>query len=77
MSIDFRYYGLQLWFPEYFKRLESGCNGGNSTDECNLRYYQDTLYTALASLPGGIAGIILINFIGGRLQLSKLILKPM
>ena len=41
---------------------------GNVT---NLQFYQDTLYTALVSLPGNIAGIILVSIIGGRIQLGR------
>lgn len=77
-----RYYGLQLWFPEFFKRLEYNClvneiiNGSlplepaNCSNATALQFYQDTLYTALASLPGNIAGALLINIIGGRVQLG-------
>lgn len=73
----YRYYGLQLWFPEYFKKLiEDNCDLQNNTIGCTnatrLQYYQDTLYTALASLPGNIAGTVLINIIGGRIQLGML-----
>ena len=74
-----RYFGIQLWFPEYFKRLEHNCPGGdisngtlhaNCSNATALQFYQDTLYTALASLPGNIAGALLINIIGGRIQLG-------
>ena len=67
-----------MWFPEYFKRLiKKNCKPLNVTlnaEDCmngtSLQYYQDTLYTAIASLPGNIAGTILINIIGGRIQLG-------
>ena len=70
-----RYYGLQLWFPEYFKKLrEETCEleatASTCTNETDLQYYQDTLYTAIASLPGNIAGALLINIIGGKVQLG-------
>ena len=70
-----RYYGLQLWFPEYFKRLgEESCGLHTTASTCinatDLQYYQDTLYTAIASLPGNIAGALLINIIGGKVQLG-------
>ncbi len=80
LSHRFSYYGLQLWFPEYFKRiLQDECNSAaaqftnysNCSNKTNLQFYQDTLYTALASLPGNIAGALLINIIGGRIQLGK------
>ena len=70
-----RYYGLQLWFPEYFKKLrEETCKLEATASTCanatDLQYYQDTLYTAIASLPGNIAGALLINIIGGKVQLG-------
>ena len=77
-----RYYGLQLWFPEYFKRLELDClieeiiNGtlplqpDNCSNATSYRFYQDTLYTALATLPGNLLGVLLINIIGARVQLG-------
>ena len=70
-----RYYGLQLWFPEYFKRLrEDVCDAsGSCTNATDLHYYQDTLYTAIASLPGNVAGALLINVIGGKIQLGTLV----
>ena len=72
--IHIRYYGLQLWFPEFFKRLQeqnSSLSMNCSNSSSDLQYYQDTLFTALASLPGNIAGAVLINVIGGRVQLGK------
>ena len=57
------------------------CHGSNTTTDIvscggnvtNLQFYQDTLYTALAALPGNIAGVVLINIIGGRIQMSECI----
>ena len=74
----YRYYGLQLWFPEYFKRLrEETCelqttsiDAPTCINATDLQYYQDTLYTAIASLPGNIAGALLINILGGKVQLG-------
>lgn len=74
----YRYYGLQLWFPEYFKRLrEETCELQTTSIDAptcinvtDLHYYRDTLYTAIASLPGNIAGALLINIIGGKVQLG-------
>lgn len=71
-----------MWFPEYFKRLGGEwCEMQNVTldgDSCSnatdLQYYQDTLYTAVASLPGNIAGTLLINVIGGKIQLGIIII---
>jgi len=75
---NYRYYGVQLWFPEYFKRLQriENCTGNIShsgVPNCteSLEFYQDSLYTALASLPGNILGVILIAIIGGRIQTGR------
>ena len=77
-----RYYGLQLWFPEFFKRLELDClvdeiiNGtlplqpDNCSNATSYQFYQDTLFTALATLPGNLLGVLLINIIGARVQLG-------
>ena len=64
-----------MWFPEYFKKLrEETCEleatASTCTNATDLQYYQDTLYTAIASLPGNIAGALLINIIGGKIQLG-------
>ena len=48
-------------------------DGDNCSNATNLQYYQDTLYTAVASLPGNIAGTLLINVIGGKIQLGMII----
>lgn len=78
----YRNFGFRFWLPEYFKRLLSiyDCNltaaVSNSTNctrgSNNVELYQDVLFTAIASVGGSIAGIILINVIGGRIQLCKL-----
>ena len=69
-----RYYSLQLWFPEFFKQLHLDSNSTTVIQKYNesrvnhLQFYQDSLFTALASLPGNIAGALLINIIGARIQ---------
>ena len=73
----FSYYGLQLWFPEYFKNLlEEGRNTTNTSDanQCtthDTESYKDSLYEASASVPGNFIGLFVINVIGGKLLLSK------
>lgn len=73
----FSYYGLQLWFPEYFKNLiEEGRNSTNESDtnQCtnpDTKPYRDSLYEASASVPGNFIGLFVINVIGGKLLLSK------
>ncbi len=80
-----RYYGLLLWFPEYFKcvyQSENNCilssNEGhrcapNVTAICNSTgssLYLDNLYTALATIPATVLGIITVNILGGKLMLG-------
>lgn len=69
-----------MWFPEYFKRLLASrdCNETMAViDDCNnltthLQFYQDTLYVAIASIVGGIAGILLIGLTGGKILLGTI-----
>jgi len=76
----FRYYGLQLWFPEYFKHVIDENKPKNSTDKddynnctnTDTKPYKDSLYEATASVPGNFLGVVVINIIGGKLLLSKM-----
>lgn len=71
-----------MWFPEYFKRLLTNrvdsnltiadIDYSNDTILAQLRIYQDTLYIALATFPGMIAGILLIGLTGGKILLGKI-----
>lgn len=88
------YYGLLLWFPEYFKYIEN-CNyqrthncsfNSVSTDSCapsdtpcnktlsgesDNDVYLDSLFVALAGIPGTLLGIFTVNFIGAKSMLSQ------
>lgn len=90
---SFGYYGLLLWFPEYFKYIEN-CNyqrthncsfNSVSTDSCapsdtpcnktlsgesDNDVYLDSLFVALAGIPGTLLGIFTVNFIGAKSMLS-------
>ena len=63
-----------MWFPEYFKDLNSVDSNltvtdtgfSNETILTQLRIYQDTLYISLATLPGTIVGILLVGT-GGKI----------
>ena len=62
--------------PEYFKRLlEDICNqtdfAQQNCNNTNLQLYQDTLFAALSALPGVLAGLILINLLGGKILAGK------
>lgn len=79
------YYGLLLWFPEYFKCIEERaqncyfdehdvCVPSNLTGvpQCNSTgsIYLDSLYASLATIPGTVLGIFTINLIGARIMLG-------
>jgi len=80
------YYGLILWFPEYFKCIQEQANNctfninttlcapPGTTTLCNStsNIYLDSLYTALAGIPGTVFGVFTVNLIGPRIMLSKL-----
>lgn len=66
------FFGLQLWFPEFFDRL-MGDNCNTTTAEwtnCSDEYYQSSLFIAVSTLPGHVAGLMLITVLGGRIQLG-------
>ena len=89
-----RYYGLLLWFPEYFKYIEN-CNYqrdhncsinplhpdhacSSSSVKCNEtsepngdKIYLDSLYVALAAIPGTVLGILTVNVVGAKSMLSE------
>lgn len=87
------YYGLLLWFPEYFKYIEN-CNFERnhncsinpshpehscspSGEACNMtrsgredEIYLDSLYVALAGIPGTLLGILTVNIVGAKAMLG-------
>jgi VNT family MFS transporter (synaptic vesicle glycoprotein 2) len=79
VSLSFGYYGLQIWFPEYFENLQNttrdACafTGGNcslyNSSSCSQVYFDSLLETA-ATIPGTVLGILTINLIGGRIQIT-------
>lgn len=93
-AYPFRYYGLLLWFPEYFKYIEQ-CNYqqehncslhdnshhscSDSPIPCNMTsnsgdndIYLDSLYVALAGIPGTVLGILTVNIVGAKAMLGEL-----
>lgn len=81
-----RYYGLLLWFPEYFKCIHEKqmncafdlshpdtCVPPGAVLQCNETgsIYVDSLYTSLATIPGTILGIITVNVLGGKVMLGE------
>ena len=84
-TFSFGYYGLMLWFPEYFKCVHERdrvcysdfnktCADLSSVNltKCNdtTSPYSDSLYIALATIPGSVLGVFTINTIGARLMLA-------
>ncbi|CAH1790251.1 unnamed protein product [Owenia fusiformis] len=86
-SICFGYYGLFLWLPELFKRLELGegsvcytpsanTTSHNSNSTCtdaglDTNIYSESMLTALANLPGNILTIFLMDKIGRKILLTS------
>ncbi|CAF98389.1 unnamed protein product [Tetraodon nigroviridis] len=80
-SISFGYYGLWMWFPELFKRVEEGGSAcanvsvparvqNTSCHPVKTIVYREGFYVALSNLPGNILTILLMDTTGGRVLLS-------
>lgn len=80
-SISFGYYGLQMWFPELFKRMEDGgspCANVSTVsslqnESCypvKTAVYIEGFYVAASNLPGNIFTILMMGSIGGKALLS-------
>ncbi|XP_034542119.1 synaptic vesicle glycoprotein 2C [Notolabrus celidotus] len=83
--ISFGYYGLWMWFPELFARLEQGgspCT--NMTQQHSLRnqscypvktaVYMEGFIIAASNLPGNIFTILMMDNMGGKILLSSSLL---
>ena len=75
-TLEFVYLGDTLWSPEFFKRVSSSSlvlpapRNTTVTTETNLGgFYEDTVFVALATMPGNILSILLTNVIGARVLL--------
>lgn len=79
--ISFGYYGLQMWFPELFKRMEDGgspCANVSriyslQNESCypvKTAVYKEGFYVAASNLPGNIFTILMMGSIGGKALLS-------
>ncbi|XP_056137607.1 synaptic vesicle glycoprotein 2C [Lampris incognitus] len=75
--ISFGYYGLWMWFPELFNRVEDGgapCSNvslslpvhNNSCNPVKTAVYMEGFVVAASNLPGNIFTILLMDSIGGR-----------
>ncbi|XP_030281248.1 synaptic vesicle glycoprotein 2C [Sparus aurata] len=80
--ISFGYYGLWMWFPELFERMESG--GGSPCANVSLpsllhnqscypvktAVYMEGFVIAVSNLPGNIFTILMMDSTGGKALLS-------
>ncbi|KAL5009488.1 hypothetical protein ScPMuIL_011793 [Solemya velum] len=87
VTLSFGYFGLWMWFPELFSRVEkfggSPCErvtllpnvsmATNATDPCHVDnwVYFEGFMTALSNLPGNLLTIFLMDRLGRRLLLSS------
>lgn len=80
-SISFGYYGLWMWFPELFKRMEEGgspCANvsrvySTQNESCypvKTEVYKEGFYVGASNLPGNIFTILMMGSIGGKALLS-------
>ncbi|XP_071487151.1 synaptic vesicle glycoprotein 2C-like [Diadema antillarum] len=77
--LSFGFYGLWMWFPEIFNRVEhagSACGDynpdspeslANDTDD---NIYRDGFYTSLSNLPGNLLTIFLMDRLGRKFMLT-------
>ncbi|TRY90231.1 hypothetical protein DNTS_027165 [Danionella cerebrum] len=79
--ISFGYYGLWMWFPELFKRIEDGgspCANlsrvqRSEKESCypvKTAVYMEGFITAASNMPGNVFTILLMDRIGGKILLS-------
>lgn len=79
--ISFGFYGLQMWFPELFDRMEEGgspCanvsrvyySQNQSCSPVKTAVYKEGFYVAVSNLPGNIFTILMMGTIGGKALLS-------
>ncbi|RXM97361.1 Synaptic vesicle glycoprotein 2C [Acipenser ruthenus] len=82
--ISFGYYGLWMWFPELFKRIEDGgspcANASQSSSSLQpanatcypvkTEVYMEGFITAAANLPGNIFTIFMMDVVGGKVLLT-------
>ncbi len=85
-TLSFGYYGMFLWFPEIFNRIEkyggSPCSLGeahgnettNSSAPCTYnisnKIYFESFLTAVSNLPGNLFTIFMIDRVGRKLLLA-------
>ena len=65
-ALSFGWYGLMLWFPEFFSRRSAGGEEGAPSGDV----YAENLMVALANLPGNVASAFAIDRLGRRKTLA-------
>ena len=76
--LNFSYYGVQQWFPEYFKRLRlngSFCDSKQSSENASIvvseDYYRETMFVTAGALAGGILGLAFADILGSKILISE------
>ncbi|KAJ0069748.1 hypothetical protein NL108_013297, partial [Boleophthalmus pectinirostris] len=86
--ISFGFYGLWMWFPELFKRVEDGgspCANVSKTyslhnESCypvKTAVYMEGFFIAASNLPGNIFTILMMDSMGGKALLCDLMLSSL
>eukprot|EP00057_Strongylocentrotus_purpuratus_P001895 XP_003723431.1 PREDICTED: synaptic vesicle glycoprotein 2C isoform X1 [Strongylocentrotus purpuratus] len=78
-NLSFGYYGLFMWFPELFKRVENGgsaCSYFNESAVTNStvpsdRIYVDGFFTSLSNLPGNLLTIFLMDKLSRKFLITS------
>lgn len=78
-TLAFGYYGLFLWFPELFSRIDknggsfcnvkAGNNTGSNSSECESpsnEVYIESFLTSISNLPGNILSIFIVERVGRK-----------
>ncbi|XP_070536899.1 synaptic vesicle glycoprotein 2C-like isoform X2 [Ptychodera flava] len=77
-TLSFGYYGVWLWFPEIFKRVEvsgSACsvlpaNLTSNSSDTDSSIYRDSFITAVSNFPGNLFATLTIDKLGRKALLG-------
>lgn len=68
-SLSWGWYGMMLWLPEFFARLNNDDDGEGGASSSNV--YAENMAVAWANLPGNVASAFLVDSIGRRATLVR------
>jgi len=68
-SLSWGWYGMMLWLPEFFARLNNDDDGEGGASSSNV--YAENMAVAWANLPGNVASAFLVDSIGRRATLVQ------